>query len=131
MSSYNYPGPPRGARPCGDGILSAAQPTPPLASHTESSPACGSRPAGRETISLALSPDGKQLYASSRYQYGGGEAVELFDIPGDGSIVPRPGGCWNSSIAPPLAGCTKAQGLENSVDVTVTPGRARRVRRQP
>ena len=88
---------------------------------------CGKRPAGRETISLALSPDGRQLYASSRYQYGGGEAVELFDIPGDGSIVPRPGGCWNSSIAPPLAGCTKAQGLENSVDVTVTPGRARRV----
>jgi DNA-binding beta-propeller fold protein YncE len=85
-------------------------------------PGCGKRPAGRETNGLALSPDGRQLYAASQYQYGGGEALELFDVPGDGSIVPRAGGCWSSVTMP---GCTKVQGMELSPDVAVTPdGRA-------
>jgi DNA-binding beta-propeller fold protein YncE len=124
VSSYNYPDRLVALNRAADGTLAPRTDTASCVAFGVTA-GCGSRRAGRETISLALSPDGKQLYASSRYQYGGGEAVELFDIPGDGSIVPRPGGCWNSAIAPPLTGCTKAQGLENSIDVTVTPdGRA-------
>jgi DNA-binding beta-propeller fold protein YncE len=124
VSSYNTPDRLVALNRAADGTLAARADTPSCVAYAVVAN-CGKRPAGRETISLALSPDGRQLYASSRYQYGGGEAVELFDIPGDGSIVPRPGGCWNSSIAPALAGCTKAQGLENSIDVTLTPdGRA-------
>jgi WD40 repeat protein len=122
VSNYNTPSRLVALNRAADGTLAARSDSASCVKAGAVTADCGSRPAGAETISLSLSPDGKQLYASSRYQYGGGDAVELFDIPGDGSIKWHAGGCWSSSLeATAPAGCTKVQGLENVYDVAVSP----------
>jgi DNA-binding beta-propeller fold protein YncE len=120
VSSYNFPDRLVGLDRTSNGTLIARNDKASCVSY-DTLATCQKRLAGRETLGIALSPDGKQLYATSRYQYGGGEAVELFDLPGDGTIKLHPGGCWASSSAAALPGCTPTLGLENNYDVTLAP----------
>jgi DNA-binding beta-propeller fold protein YncE len=119
VSNYNFPDRLVALDRTADGTLTARNDNASCVSFG-TLPTCQKRLAGRETVSLALSPDGSQLYATSRYQFGGGDSVELFDLPGDGTITPHAGGCWTSS-ATPLTGCTPTVGLENNVDIAVAP----------
>ncbi len=119
VSNYNFPDRLVGLDRAADGTLTARNDKASCMSF-DTLTTCQKRLAGRESLALALSPDGKQLYATSRYQFGGGDSVELFDLPGDGTIKAHAGGCWTSS-ASPIAGCKPTVGLENNIDIAVAP----------
>jgi hypothetical protein len=69
---------------------------------------------------LALSNDGHHLYVTSRYPFGGGEAVQLLDVGAGGTLTWRNNACWNSP-GEDIAGCTNAPGMEGPNDVVLSP----------
>jgi DNA-binding beta-propeller fold protein YncE len=73
-----------------------------------------------EPLKLAISADGKNLYAAS-YAEGENDAVDVFDINADGTITQKAGvaGCFTATGS--SGACSAVPGLGSPTDVAVTP----------
>jgi len=74
-----------------------------------------------EPSSLAISADGKSLYASSQSDDASNDSVTVFDINPDGTIVQKAGiaGCFSASGSG--GDCTQVPGLEQPTDISISP----------
>ena len=123
VSNYNSPYRVVTLDRAGNGLLAARSDVASCVAQPATS-SCGSAPALREATSLALSGDGHHLYVTSRYPYGGGEAVELLDVGSTGTLTWRNNACWNSP-GETIAGCTGTPGMEGPNDVVLSPSGTR------
>jgi hypothetical protein len=85
---------------------------------------CGnaSPPALREATGLVISPDGRQLYVTTRYPFKTAEAVERIDVDVDsGNLSYHPGGCWiRAKWAAGAGGCVATPGLAGAGSIAIS-----------